>query len=287
MITLKAYAKLNLSLAVTGIRDDGYHTLDTIMQSISLCDIVTIEKAPDLRVRMDQNVTDEIDNTAYRAAQAFQAQTGCGGADIFIQKNIPYQAGLGGSSADAAAVLIGLDRLYETHLDPQTMAALAMPIGADVPFSLTGGIARATGIGETLTPLTLKNPLCYVVVKPHQGVSTAEAFRQYRRSTPIHMDAVQYALQKGDLSLYYQFAGNALGMAALSIAPDLLKAADALMAAGAKKALMSGSGSSMFSVFQTADEARQTAQRIKGDFALCDAFDSKNTGTEITEESHE
>jgi 4-diphosphocytidyl-2-C-methyl-D-erythritol kinase len=284
MITLKAYAKLNLSLDVTGKREDGYHELDTIMQSISLYDTVSIEKADGISVRMDKDWANEQDNTAYKAAMAFLKLTGSGGADISIQKRIPRMAGLGGASADAAAVLVGLDRLYETALSFEAMNGLAVSVGADVPFALTGGLARAKGIGERLTPLKASKPIYYAVVKPHQGVSTAEAFRCYCGSAHVSIDSVKYAVLKGDTELFARYAGNALGMAALSVAPAILKAADALKAAGAAKAFMTGSGSAMFAVFDTEQTARNAAERVKGDFELCGAFRPMNTGVEITGE---
>lgn len=281
MITLNAYAKLNLSLSVTGKRNDGYHELDTIMQNISLYDTVTVKKSDCIRVYMDICDVDERDNTAYAAATVFCEYTGKDGAEIGIQKHIPSMAGLGGSSADAAAVLIGLNQLYDTQLNQQTLIALGKRIGADVPFALFGGTARAKGIGEKLVRLHPPKPMYYVVVKPHQGVSTAEAFKKYRPSGHISIDTVEYAVLKGDVALFSGHAANALGMAALSIAPDILKAATALVSAGAKKALMTGSGSSIFAAFETQEESQLAAKNIQGDFALCSAFEPKDTGVEI------
>ncbi len=284
MITLNAYAKLNLSLAVTGIRDDGYHELDTIMQSISLCDIVSIEKAGGITIRMDTTWADEEDNTAYKAAQSFFKHTVSGGASIVISKHIPRMAGLGGASADAAAVLIGLDRLYDTHLAPDALRELGMLVGADVPFALTGGLARAKGIGEKLTFLEPGKSMYYVVVKPFAGVSTAEAYKAFSGSAHISIDTAQFAVIKGDVPLFLRSSGNALSMASLGIAPDILKAAAALKEAGACKAFMTGSGSAVFSAFETEQEAALTAGRVKGDFELCGAFCPVSCGVEITGE---
>lgn len=148
MITLRSYAKLNLSLDVTGKRPDGYHELDGVMQSISLSDTVEVERADDITTSFDVPDVDPVANTAYAAARAFFDRTGiAGGAAIRIQKRIPRMSGLGGASANAAAVLIGLNRLYDAHLDAQTLAELGVRLGADVPFALTGGTARARGVG--------------------------------------------------------------------------------------------------------------------------------------------
>ena len=280
MIRLKAYAKLNLSLDITGKRSDGYHELDGIMQSISLCDTVEIQKSDEISVLMDAGGIDMRRNTAYKAALAFQEQSGCGGAAILVQKRIPAEAGLGGASADAAAVLYGLNKLYGAGFSADQLSAIGVKVGADVPFALTGGTVRARGIGERLTRVELGKPLHFVIVKPHAGVSTAEAYRRYQKSEPLHIGTVEYALAKGDIALFLRYAGNALGMAALSIAPEILAAANALMAAGAPRALMSGSGSTMFSPFESLEEATAAAARVKGDFAYVGAVSAVNTGIE-------
>jgi len=283
MIKLLAYAKLNLALDVLGTRDDGYHELDTVMQSISLYDVVRIEKAEGLAVNMDKEMTDPEHNTAYVAASLFMQQTGTGGADISIEKHIPSMAGLGGSSTDAAAVLVGLNELYDTKLSELALSDIGRQVGADVPFALVGGTARAGGIGEKLTQMTLSKPLYFVVVKPHRGVSTAQAFAAYKQTPPVRMESVVYAVKKGDINMFNKYSRNALGMTALSIAPQIMKAASALAQFG--KAFMSGSGSSMFVMFETAQEAEDAAQAVHGDFDLCGAYSSVDTGVSIVEES--
>ena len=277
---LKAYAKLNLALEVKAKRPDGYHELDTIMQSISLHDIVSIEKNGAISVSMDKGEVEEKSNTAYKAAELFSQHTGSGGANIKIEKHIPQIAGLGGSSADAAAVLYGLDKLYHTHLGVDTLTYLGRKVGADVPFCLFGGTARAKGIGEKLERLSLKAPLWFTVVKPYQGVSTAQAFSAYTKSPHISIESAAYALQKGDIEMFRQHSGNSLGMAALKTAPDIMKAASALSAFG--KAFMSGSGSSMFCVFESQLEAQAAASKIKGSFELCGAYSCTSAGVEMT-----
>lgn len=284
MIKLNAHAKLNLALDITGKRADGYHELDTVMQSLSLCDTVTIKKAHGIHVTMDSGGVDMQNNTAYRAALSFSEHTGIAGADIRIEKRIPTQSGLGGASADAAAVLIGLNRLYSAGLEPEELAGIGVRIGADVPFALLGGTARARGVGEVLRPLRPAVPMHYVIVKPHAGISTAEAFRRYKKAAPLRMETVEYAVLKGDIPLFLRYTGNALGMAALSISPEILHAAEALMAAGAPRALMSGSGSSMFAPFSTLEEAQSAASRVKGKFAFISVCGSCETGVTIIEE---
>ncbi len=280
---LKAYAKLNLSLDIIGKRPDGYHELDTIMQSISLYDTVTITTHDSLRVTMDTAGVDEIHNTAHAAARAFFAHTGHFGAHITIAKRIPQQSGLGGASADAAAVLIGLNSLYDTRLDADTLMALGRGVGADVPFALLGGTARARGIGEKLERVHIPQDIAFVVLTPRTGVSTAAAFARYKPGPPVRMETVTYALQKGDIPLYHRHADNALGMAALSIAPDIMEAAAALRSAGGVPALITGSGSSVFAVYETTQQAQAACTNVRGDYALCDVFHPACTGVEIEE----
>ena len=285
MIRLKAFAKLNLSLDIRGKRPDGYHELDTIMQSIDLFDAVLIKKADTLRVSFDSVDVDPLRNTALSAAETFFSYTSIpGGADISVQKRIPIQSGLGGASADAAAILTGLNRLYDAKLSEHTLRMLGKRVGADVPFALVGGTARARGIGEALTPLYPKKMFHYLVLKPHEGVSTAEAFMRYRASEHVSIDTVEYAILKGDIGLYLRCAGNALGLAALSIAPQILRTANALRAAGATKALMTGSGSAVFAPFETIEEARGIAERVQGDFIYCGVHSPVSAGIEIMEE---
>lgn len=280
---LKAYAKLNLSLDITGKRDDGYHELDTIMQSISLFDTVAITPSNGLHITMDKGDVPDAQNTAYAAARAFFAHTGTSGAHIAITKRIPQQSGLGGASADAAAVLIGLNRMFDTHLDTAALMALGQGVGADVPFALFGGTARARGIGEKLERLHIPQDIGFVVITPHSGVSTADAFARYTPGAPVRMDTITYALQKGDIALYHRHAANALSMAALGIAPGIMNAAAALRAAGDVPALMTGSGSSVFAVYDTQEKARAAYHNVRGDYALCDVFYPVRTSVEIEE----
>jgi 4-diphosphocytidyl-2C-methyl-D-erythritol kinase len=123
----------------------------------------------------------------------------------------------------------------------------------------------------------------YAVVKPHVGISTAEAYRRYKKSVPLRMETIEYAILKGDTDLFLRHAGNALGLPALAISPEILRAAEALMAAGAPRALMSGSGSSMFAPLKSFEEAQAVANRVKGDFALCGAYSPSSLGVKIME----
>ena len=175
---IKANAKINLSLKITGKRDDGYHLIDTVMHSVSLFDELEINKADSITLKCDESDIPQEKNIAFKAAKLFFEKTGLeGGADILLKKNIPFPAGLGGGSADAAAVLLALNELYNANLSQQILCEMALKLGADVPFFINGGCQRAQGIGEELTSLpTMKNGyilLCKVGTKP----STAEMYR--------------------------------------------------------------------------------------------------------------
>ncbi|MBQ1183634.1 MAG: 4-(cytidine 5'-diphospho)-2-C-methyl-D-erythritol kinase, partial [Clostridia bacterium] len=161
---IKAFAKVNLSLDVTGKRADGYHTLCSVFQSVSLCDIVEIEKSDSISVKCSDtslNGEDNLCNTA--AVKFFQAAGILGGADIFIEKHIPLAAGLGGGSADAGAVLKGLNELYGNPLSEKKLLEIALSLGADVPFCMVGGTKLCEGIGEIMTELS-PLPECYIVI---------------------------------------------------------------------------------------------------------------------------
>lgn len=179
-LVLNAKAKINLYLDVTGKRADGYHLLETVMHTISLCDTVTLTKTGRSGIEIscsDPLIPCNEKNIAYKCAAAFFDKTGisCGGVSIDIIKRIPSQAGMGGGSADGAAVLTGLDRLFETRLSEGELISIGARIGADVPFCIKGGCGYCTGIGEIIEPLPAMCG-CVLIGKGQAGISTAEAF---------------------------------------------------------------------------------------------------------------
>lgn len=198
-----AYAKINLTLGITGKRDDGYHTVDTVMQSVSLADRITVEKQADISVNCIGADVCEKDNTAYKAARLFFDKTGIsGGAKIDIVKNIPAAAGLGGGSADAAAVLLSLNKLYNGGLNPQELCNIAVSIGADVPFFIEGGTKRARGIGEVLSDCA-PFPDCQILIIKHgEKPSTAQMYKRLdgaKNSFVIDNDRFLRLLKEGCL----------------------------------------------------------------------------------------
>lgn len=252
-VTKFAYAKLNLTLGVLGRRADGYHALDTLMQSVSLYDTVSADRASDIIVTA-VGMRLPYDNTVRRAAERYCALA-CGGAHLRIIKRIPSQAGMGGGSADAAAALRCLDALYG-RLDEETLYRIALCVGADVPFCLHGGLCRAEGVGEALTPLLAARKLHFLVVKPERGVSTGALFRALTlpRALP-NTGAAMAALAAGDVPALGKLLQNALEPPAAALVPEIAAIKGTLLEAGALGASMTGSGSAVFGLFDTKENA--------------------------------
>jgi 4-diphosphocytidyl-2-C-methyl-D-erythritol kinase len=265
-LVLNAAAKVNLVLEVLGKRDDGYHELVTVMQAVDLSDRVTIEDADvlELRSRVPGVPTDGR-NLALRAATALREAAGITrGARITLDKRIPVAAGLGGGSTDAAAALMGLNRLWRLRWPVARLEQVATGLGMDVPFFLRGGTALATGRGERIERLR-GSSLGLVLVNPRFEVSTAE---MYGRVTPeMYSDGRHAKTLSGGFggrsparvaaSLY-----NGLQEAAVAAYPPIGRIRAALLAAGALGALMSGSGPTVFGVARSFEHARQIRRRL-------------------------
>ncbi|MBQ6712403.1 MAG: 4-(cytidine 5'-diphospho)-2-C-methyl-D-erythritol kinase, partial [Selenomonadales bacterium] len=215
MITKYAKAKVNLTLDILGKRDDGYHEVEMIMQSIDLADIVTLEDAEDIIVETDlAELADDRTNLAYRAAELLRDTYGEGrGAHIRIEKKIPLAAGLAGGSSDAAAVLLGLNELWKLGLDIDKLTALGARLGSDVPFCMIGGTMLAKGRGEVLARVPSLGAYPLVLVKPPLGVSTAAAYGGYRAEnveTHPTADRMIRAIESGNITRVYEAMGNVL-----------------------------------------------------------------------------
>mgnify|MGYP000809548433 CR=1 FL=1 len=214
-VTVLAPAKLNLALDVVGLLPGGYHDLDMTMQAITLYERVVLRRSPYLNLRLPGSlVAPNNKNTAIKAALAFFDYTGLlAGVDITIYKNTPVRAGMAGGSADAAAVLVGMNELYGAHLSMSELCALGARIGADVPFALMGGTCRVQGVGDVMKALPPCPDCWFVVAMPSVGVSTPEAFARYdTMGSPVHPDceAQEQAIRNNDLPGVCAAAGNAL-----------------------------------------------------------------------------
>ena len=197
---IKANAKINFSLSVCGKREDGYHLIDTVMHSVDLYDTVLIEKNEEIFVACGDMPQEE--NIAFKAAKLFFETANInGGFKIEILKQIPLSAGLGGGSADAAAVLLGLDKLYNTRLSYDTLCDMAVKLGADVPFFIKGGCMRSEGIGEILTPATALKKGVILLAKADLKPSTAEMYRRLdsQQTVLANTEAVLNAIKNNDL----------------------------------------------------------------------------------------
>ncbi len=272
IVTLKAFAKINLSLNITGVLENGYHTLEMLMQSVSLHDTVTLSllKSGD-GITLDCSLSapcPTTQNTAYKAAELFFKHCGIApGVCIYIKKQIPAQAGLAGGSADAAAVLHGLNRLLQTQLSLEQLCKIGVQIGADVPFCLCGGTMLAQSIGELLTPLA-PLPDCHIVIcKPDHGVNTKEAYRAIDRSGILQKSQttlLQKALCEKNIALLAQNMNNVFEEAL--VLPQVKQIKQVLCQNGALGACMSGSGSAVFGIFQTEAQAVFSANLLKQRF---------------------
>jgi len=267
---VKAHAKINLLLDVSGIRPDGYHELTTLMQTLSLCDDVLLEPAPEINLAVEgSGLTAGPENLAWRAAGLLRQRTGYrGGAGIRLIKRIPLAAGLAGGSADAAAVLLGLNKMWRLDLGMRDLSQLGAELGSDVPFCLWGGTALCRGRGELVTPLPALPPAGVLLVKPHFGVSTADVYRRYDAlPDPGHPDSRRMltAVENADLSGVAKNLGNSLERVTLAMHPEIGLIKDAVAAAGATGVLMSGSGPTVFGLFPDPPSAVRAAGRIKKD----------------------
>ena len=263
---LLARAKVNLMLSVQTRRADGYHTLDSVMQSVSLSDRITVARGAGITLTCsDLGVPTDRRNTAVRAAEGFFTAAGfSGGADIYIEKHIPYEAGLGSASADAAGVLAALARLFPDALGEKEMSAVALSVGADVPFCMSGGTMRAQGVGEILTPLPAMPQCTFVIAKGSRGVSTPQAYRAVDAAglTPeLTADRMCGFLAAGDLR---GIAGACENTFTSPCADDETRVLIAsLLENGASGAGMSGSGSAVFGIFESERDAKRAAERMK------------------------
>lgn len=261
---IEARAKINWSLDIVGQRPDGYHLMDMLMQPVTLHDVVTIEPADALTLQTGgwPLLPPTEDHLALRAARALQKHTGCTrGAAIHVEKRIPVGAGMGGGSADAAAVLHGLNEMWALNLSQAELEAIGLTLGADVPFCLRGGLTRTTGVGEIMEPLPCSCDWPLVVIQPCEGLSTGAVFKAYHRQAEVIRPATQdaaRALADGDLPLLAASLGNVLQPVSEAMRPAIAEAIAALRQQGAAIALMTGSGSAVFGVFD-ADEAARAA----------------------------
>ena len=272
---LHAYAKINWALDTVGLRDDGYHLLDTIMQSVSLHDDIAIE--PDSKLSLSvidaPHVPSDESNLILHAAEALCRNTETAfGAHITLRKRIPVGAGLGGGSTDAAVVLRALNDMWDLKLSEETLYKIGLSLGADIPFCLHGGICRAQGIGEVLTPFESKKQYHLILIQPCRGLSTKQVFDELSKETTTQHPDIECAiraLQTSDLTLLAASIGNTLQNVSEKLRPEIRQAINALREHGARIAQMTGSGSAVFGVFPSMRAADTAWNSLNRRFPIC------------------
>lgn len=270
VIHMKALAKINLGLDVTGVREDGYHLVRMIMQTIDLYDWVTIRKSRQAGIRLSTNLsflpTDE-HNIAYQAAQILMDDYPViRGVDIRIHKCIPVAAGMAGGSTNAAAVLKGLNELYELNISMDKMMEYGLRLGADVPFCLMEGTALAEGIGEELTSLKPMPECSILIAKPPVSVSTKLVYQALDAlEEPPHppIDAQIEDLEQADLISLAGHMGNVLEYVTVPMHPEITQIKELMVENGAVAAMMSGSGPTVFGIFTDEDTAYRAKEKVR------------------------
>jgi 4-diphosphocytidyl-2-C-methyl-D-erythritol kinase len=270
-LTLAAPAKINLLLDVTAALPNGYHSVAMLMQAIDLCDSVTLRtsQAPGIRLRCQTpGVPEDRRNIAWKAAEAFFETFGAAGhgIEITLEKRIPHAAGLAGGSTDGAAVLRGLRQLFHPKLSDAALCALGVKIGADIPFCIAGGLCLAQGIGEILSPLPALPPnFTLVLAKPPGGVSTKEAYAALHRRLPSlshpNLPLALHYLTRGDWAGLFPLCANVFEQVTALPALDALRGA--MRNHGALLAQMSGSGPTVFGVFEEEARAQSCAAELE------------------------
>jgi len=266
-LVVPAPAKLNLYLCVVGRRADGYHLLETLMVKLDLIDRLTFSRSGrelKLRVAGADLPTDE-GNLVFRAAQAFFAAAGFEAeVEIFLEKKIPLAAGLGGGSSDAAAALLGLNEMFDHPLDQQSLAALGLNLGADVPFFLyPGPVAWAQGIGEKIQPGPLLPSVAFLLINPGWPLSTAWVYNNFKlKLTNRERDHISLKFNERSFTKWPVLV-NDLETVVLPQYPELTLIKERLVSAGAVGALMSGSGPTVFGVFSGQAELDRAFDYVK------------------------
>lgn len=269
-VTVHAPAKINLTLDIVGTRPDGYHLLESIFQSVSIYDTVTARKRLGRSITLDAPGCDcpVEKNTAYKAAVAFLKYTGLKkGVHLTVEKRIPTQAGMGGGSADAAGVLVALNRLFKAGLTTQQLCEIGLQVGADVPFCIVGGTAYVTGIGEGITALPPLPGCCIVIAQPDQGISTKEAYAAVDNATilarPDNEEAIA-CLYAGDLAGVCRQAVNVFESATqLEGVADVRRRMEQFNPLCSQ---MTGSGSVVFAIFADSNTAGACLADLRKDY---------------------
>lgn len=269
-LTLKAFAKINLNLDITGVSGNKqYHTVEMVLQTVDIYDTVTVSREDnEITVQCSNDELSNENNIAFIAAKAFfDFSNILGGACIKIKKRIPQAAGLGGGSTDAAAVIVALNKLYETNFDNETLEKIAEEVGSDVPFFISGGTQLAEGRGTILTPLPDLPECAFVIVKDGYKPSTGEMYKRFDEKNdvihPVTSDLVE-AICEGDL---FKASENMQNVFESLYESNFLKLKDELIENGAICSALSGSGPSIFGLFKDIDTAKDAKDILEDKYS--------------------
>ena len=291
-IEIKAYAKINLSLDVTGRRDNGYHDVRMVMQSINLYDELTICRVPWNETESGNDASAENgritivsdttavplneDNLIYKAAKLIMDECGIkDGVRIVLKKNIPVAAGMAGGSTDAAAVFKGMNSLFELGLEQERLCDMGVKTGADVPYCIMGGTALSEGIGEILTPMRAMPGCIILIAKPDISVSTGyvyTAFDSLKEKMHPDVDAMISAIDLGDIREVSKLLGNSLEGVTQEEYPIIKEIKQIMLGNKALGALMSGSGPTVFGLYDDRAQAEETAKMLRQLSGIKDIF---------------
>lgn len=275
-ITIPTYAKINLSLDVVGKRENGYHDLKMVMQSVSLHDDVTVERTDGTEISLTCNVPHVPCNESNIAAKAalrfFEALGKREGLRIHLEKRIPMAAGLAGGSGNGAGVLLALNEMYDHPFSPKRLREIGLTVGADVPFCLLGGTALAEGLGEVLTPLSPLPDCAILLVKPRFNISTVRVFTQLNwRAVRYHPDTAGLIrqLKAGAVGSTARHMYNVLETVTAAEHPEICAIKSQMIDLGAEGSIMSGSGPTVFGIFTDEQKAQAALSRFSQQYEQC------------------
>lgn len=288
-IQLKSRAKINLSIDVLGKREDGYHLVEMIMQTIDLADIIKISIIEEDTIKIKSNSINiplDMDNIVYKAANLIKTKFNIKtGVEIYIEKNIPVAAGMAGGSSNAAAVLIGLNKIFDLNLNEEELQVLGLTLGADVPFCISGGASLAENIGEELTDIEgLHSDTFILVCKPNIFVSTKDVYEEIDskqiEKRPDNNLLIEL-LKNNDVNLLAKNMYNVLEEVTKNKYPIIGEIEDTMLEQGALGSMMSGSGPTVFGLYKNKNDANRCKDILQKKHKEVYVVKSYNRGVEI------
>lgn len=288
-VTVKCYAKINLTLDILDKRPDGYHNLRSVMQSISLADILLIRRTDGNEIEVTSDSADipsGRDNTVYKAAELFRSAVGVkDGIFIAIEKHIPHQAGMGGGSSDTAGALLGLNLIFGSPLSKDDLIMIAAKIGSDVPYFIIGGTAMVSGKGEIVERLPDVPRLDLAVVKPEIGVPTAWAYQRLaemdRLKSSEATEVIVEAIYNRDRKSVIESLSNDFDDIVAAEFPVIAEIRERLTTLGAEKSMLSGSGAAVFGIFEEKEDAKEACKAMEADYPFTAAVTTTRKAVEV------